>query len=254
MTTGAGDEWRDHGQVSKRSKSGNLPGLRNFHDCAAAKRSWIDAVNLYVLPAGPIQTNAYLLTAPERGEAVLIDAPGGILAEIEPMLQRDKCRLVELWLTHGHWDHTQGGAEVVRKTKAVVRAHADDRAMIETPEVMERFMGEKMNLQPIHVDHWIKQGDRFNALGTTVEVRHVPGHCPGNVLFYFSDLAGAFVGDALFNGSIGRTDLPGGSFELLEKSIREQIYSLPDSTVVYPGHGPKTTVGDEKAGNPYVTG
>ena len=209
-------------------------------------------MNLHVLPAGPIQTNAYLLTAPERGEAVLVDAPGAIWAEIAPILQREKCRLVELWLTHGHWDHTQGGAEVVRQTQAKVRAHADDRAMIETPEIMERFMGERMNLQPIHVDYWMKQGDTFEALGATVEVRHVPGHCPGNILFHLAGAGAAFVGDALFNGSIGRTDLPGGDFARLEKSIREQIYTLPDTTVVLPGHGPKTTVAEERAHNPHV--
>ena len=211
-------------------------------------------MNLHVLPAGPIQTNAYLLTAPERGEAVLVDAPGGVWQAVRDIVAKQKCRLVELWLTHGHWDHTQGGAEVVRESGAKVRAHADDRAMIETPEIMERFMGERMNLQPIHVDHWVKQGDRFDALGTTVEVRHVPGHCPGNVLFYFAALSAAFVGDALFNGSIGRTDLPGGDFERLARAIREQIYTLPGDTAVYPGHGPKTTVADERAQNPYVAG
>lgn len=209
-------------------------------------------MNLYVLPAGPIQTNAYLLLAPERGEAVLIDAPGGILAQIKPILEQEKCRLTELWLTHGHWDHTQGGAEVVEATAAKVRAHVDDRVLIETPEIMERFMGERMNLRPIHVDHWVQQGDQFPALGSTVEIRHVPGHCPGNILFYFADLGGAFVGDALFNGSIGRTDLPGGNFEQLAAAIRAQIYTLPDETLVYPGHGPKTSVGAEKTGNPYV--
>ncbi|PTX99135.1 MBL fold metallo-hydrolase [Opitutus sp. ER46] len=211
-------------------------------------------MNLHVLPAGPIQTNAYLLMAPERGEAVLVDAPGDIWAEIEPLLQEKKCRLVELWLTHGHWDHTQGGAEVVRQTGAKVRAHRDDQIMIEDPSVMERFMGETLNLEPMHVDLWVKQGDRFDALGHQVEVRHVPGHCPGNVLFHFPALGCAIVGDALFNGSVGRSDLPGGSFEQLEKSIREQIYTLPDNTVVFPGHGPKTTVGDEKQHNPYVRG
>ena len=210
-------------------------------------------MNLHVLPAGPIQTNAYLLTAPERGEAVLMDAPGGVWAAVAPILAQQKCRLAELWITHGHWDHTQGGAEVVRQTGAKVRAHVDDRAMIETPEIMERFMGERMNLQPIHVDHWVTQGERFEALGTSVEVRHVPGHCAGNVLFYFSALGAAFVGDALFNGSVGRTDLPGGSFEQLERSIREQIYTLPGNTIVFPGHGPKTTVATEMAGNPYVS-
>ena len=94
-------------------------------------------VNLHVLPAGPIQTNAYLLTAPERGEAVLIDAPGEVWAEVAPILEAEKCKLTELWLTHGHWDHMQGGAEVVRATGAKVLAQIGDREMIETPEIME---------------------------------------------------------------------------------------------------------------------
>jgi glyoxylase-like metal-dependent hydrolase (beta-lactamase superfamily II) len=119
---------------------------------------------------------------------------------------------------------------------------------------MKKFIGEDLGLEPIKVDFWMKQGDRFEALGTTVEVRHVPGHCPGNILFYLAAANAAFVGDALFNRSIGRTDLPGGSFEMLAKSIREQIYTLPDQTTVYPGHGEPTSVGDEKAGNPYVKG
>jgi hydroxyacylglutathione hydrolase len=211
-------------------------------------------VNLHVLPAGPIQTNAYLLTAPERGEAVLIDSPGDVWADVQPILTSEKCRLTELWITHGHWDHTQGGAEVVTQSKAKVRAHMADRMLIETPEMMERFMGERLNLKPIHVDHWVTAGERFEALGLQVEVRHVPGHCPGNVLFYFPAMHGAFVGDALFNGSIGRTDLPGGDFAQLERAIREQIFTLPNETVVFPGHGPKTTVGHERQNNPYVTG
>ena len=211
-------------------------------------------MNLHVLPAGPIQTNAYLLTVPQRGEAVLIDAPGAVWGPVKKILTEEKCALRELWLTHGHWDHTQGGAEVVRDSGAKVKAHVDDRAMIETPEIMERFMGERMNLQPIHVDHWVKQGETFEALGVTVEVRHVPGHCPGNVLFYFATLGAAFVGDALFNGSIGRTDLPGGDFDTLERAIREQIYTLPPETMVLAGHGPKTTVKHERATNPYVSG
>lgn len=211
-------------------------------------------MKLHVLPAGPIQTNAYLLTAPARAEAVLIDAPEGVWSDVQPILAEAKCGLTELWLTHGHWDHMQGGAEVVQTSGARVRAHLDDRALIETPDVMERFMGEAMSLQPVRVDTWVKQGDRFDALGTTVEVRHVPGHCPGNVLFYFAALKAAFVGDALFNGSIGRTDLPGGDFAQLERSIREQIYTLPPDTIVFPGHGPRTTVEQEQAGNPYVSG
>ena len=209
-------------------------------------------MKLHVLPAGPIQTNAYLLTAPERGEAVLIDAPGDVWLAVEAVLRDEKCRLTELWITHGHWDHTQGGAEVVRRSGAKVRAHAEDRVLIETPEIMERFLGESLQLEPLKVDGWVGQGDRLDALGLAFEVRHVPGHCPGNILFYCAALRAAFVGDALFAGSVGRTDLPGGDFEVLEASIRGQIYSLPKDTTVFPGHGPRTTVGAEKAGNPHV--
>ncbi|HXA14674.1 MAG TPA: MBL fold metallo-hydrolase [Opitutaceae bacterium] len=211
-------------------------------------------MTIHVLPAGPIETNAYLLTEPSRGEAVLIDAPGEVWADVESILRKEKCRLVELWLTHGHWDHMQGGAEVVRATGARVRAHQADRAMIETPEIMKRFLMPGQELEPVKVDAWLRPGETIAALGTTAEVRHVPGHCPGNVLFYFSAAGFAFVGDALFAGSVGRTDLPGGDFATLENSIRSQIYTLPDATKVFPGHGPDTTVGEEKRSNPYVAG
>jgi hydroxyacylglutathione hydrolase len=211
-------------------------------------------MKIHVLPAGPIETNAYLLTDAARGEAVLIDAPGGIWALAEPILAREKCRLTELWLTHGHWDHIQDAAQVVRASGAKVRGHAADRHFFDTPEIMSAFLSSQITLEKIAVDHWVEQGDRFKALGRTVEVRHVPGHCPGKVLFYFGEEGMAFVGDALFAGNVGRTDLPGGSREVLVKAIRSEIYSMPDVTVVYPGHGPETTVGVEKRGNPYVRG
>lgn len=217
------------------------------------------AVKIHVLPSGPIQTNGYLLTAPKLGTAVLVDAPGGILAKIKPVLQREGCKLTDLWLTHGHWDHMQDAARVKRETGARIFAHAADREWLENPGVMEAFMGEAMALESVPVDAWIGQGDRLEALGRSFEVRHVPGHAPGNVLFYLAAEPGgepaqglALVGDALFNSGVGRWDLPGGSFEVLERSIREQIYTLPDDTVVLPGHGEPTLVGVEKETNPYV--
>ncbi len=218
-------------------------------------------VKLHVLPSGPIQTNAYLLTEPKTGEAVLVDAPGGIMEKIRPLLAKEGCALKELWLTHGHWDHMQDGALVKRETGAVVRAHRADQPLIETPEIMEGFMGQRLGLVGVKVDAWVEQGGKLTALGRGFEVRHVPGHCPGNVLFHCASASAeasarqggvAFVGDALFNGGVGRWDLPGGDFETLARSIREQIYTLPDDTIVFPGHGPRTTVADEKAGNPYV--
>lgn len=213
-------------------------------------------MNLHVLPAGPLQTNAYLLTAPERKEAVLIDAPLGVWAEVEPLLAQSGCALRELWLTHGHFDHMEGAAEIVRAAHPAVRAHAADRVLYETPGRMkwfiEMFLPGHPDIQPVYPDAWMDAGSRFECLGQSVEVRHVPGHADGNIVFYLPGLGLAFVGDSLFAGSVGRTDLPGGSFEVLESSIREQLYTLPDETVIYPGHGPKSTIGAEKRGNPYV--
>lgn len=210
-------------------------------------------VKIHVLPSGPIQTIGYLLTEPKLGEAVLIDAPGGILEKIRPLLAQEGCKLTQLWLTHGHWDHTQDAARVKRELGVRVLAQREDQALIETPEIMEEFMGARMGLEGVAVDTWVGQGDRIAALGREFEVRQVPGHCPGNILFYAAGAKAAFVGDALFNRGVGRWDLPGGNLELLTRSIREQIYTLPDDTIVFPGHGPRTTVGEEKTGNPYVT-
>jgi hydroxyacylglutathione hydrolase len=211
-------------------------------------------MKIHVLPSGPIETNGYLLTDSARGEAVLVDAPGDIWKLAGPILERENCKLTELWLTHGHWDHTQDAAKVVRATGAKTRGHRADSHFFETPQIMSAFLSSRIQLEPVAIDVWVAQGDRFEALGRTVEVRHVPGHCPGNVLFYFEAEGVAFVGDALFAGSVGRTDLPGGSREQLMEAIRSQIYAMPDATVVYPGHGPETTTGTEKRTNPHVRG
>ncbi|MCU0791831.1 MAG: MBL fold metallo-hydrolase [Opitutaceae bacterium] len=212
------------------------------------------SLKLHVCPAGPIETNAYLLTDAARGEAVLIDAPGDVWADIEPVLKREGCALKELWLTHGHWDHMQGVAEVVRATGAKVSAHPDDKVLLETPGVMEVFLPSTIKLAPVRTDRWLAQGERIEALGLAWEVRHVPGHCPGSVLFWCETEGVAFCGDAIFNGGVGRTDFPGGSMAMLEKSIRGQIYTLPADTRLYPGHGDATTVAAERAGNPFVRG
>jgi glyoxylase-like metal-dependent hydrolase (beta-lactamase superfamily II) len=174
--------------------------------------------------------------------------------QVAPILASERCRLGQLWLTHGHWDHTQGAAEVVRRTGARVFAHRDDAPLIETPEVMRPLLAQGIVVEPVKVDTWLEDGDSIEAFGGKVRVSHVPGHCPGSLLFYLDGAGAAFAGDVLFRGSVGRTDLPGGDFDELERSIRSRIYTLPDSTTVYPGHGGPTTVGEEKAGNPHVSG
>lgn len=212
-------------------------------------------MKIHVLPGGILETNAYLLTSPERGEAVLIDAPDGVWDDVAPLLASDGCRLTELWLTHGHWDHMQDAARIARECGAKIRAHPADRVLLETPAVMSAFLMGRVRLEPVAVDHWLAPGERLTAPdGSAVEVRHVPGHCPGNVLFYLAGTKIAFVGDAIFAGGVGRSDLPGGDGKVLAESIRSQIYTLPDETVLYPGHGPETTVGRERATNPFVRG
>lgn len=211
-------------------------------------------MNVHILPGGPIATNAYLLTEPSTGEAVLVDAPEGTWERIRPILAREGARLSALWLTHGHWDHTQGAAEVVRASGAPVSAHRADRPMIETPEVMRPLILPGLIIEPVAVDHWLEDGAVVPALGEQVEVGHAPGHSPGSLVFYFPRAGTVFAGDVLFLGNVGRTDVPGGSFELLERSIRTRLFTRPDATTVFPGHGPSTTIGQEKESNPYVGG
>lgn len=209
-------------------------------------------MKIHVLPSGPLQTNGYLLTDARVGEAVLVDAPLDVTDLVQPILAQEGVKLTALWLTHGHFDHMQDAARLKREFGVRVVAHRDDQGLIETPEIMEGFMGARLGLEGVKVDQWVAGGDKLPALGRGFEVRHVPGHCPGNILFYQADAKVALVGDALFAGGVGRWDLPGGGFDQLAASIRTQIYTLPDETVVLPGHGPSTTVGEEKEGNPYV--
>lgn len=207
---------------------------------------------IHALPAGPIETNAFLLTDSERQEAILVDAPDGIDALIKPVLASEGCRLTELWLTHAHWDHMQGLDAVVKATGAQVSAHPDDRILLETPGVMEVFLPSHIRLKAVRVDRWVTHGQALQALGRSWEVRHIPGHCPGSVLFWCATEGVAFSGDAILMGGVGRTDFPQCSFAQLARSIREHIYTLPDETVLLTGHGDATRVGVEMRENSHV--
>ncbi|MFU8847104.1 MAG: MBL fold metallo-hydrolase [Opitutales bacterium] len=199
----------------------------------------------------PIGTNAIALIDPERKECVIIDAPAEAFAWAQKVAEHHASKIVALILTHGHWDHILDGSKFV-EAGIPTYGHAEDALMFAEPSRMANYAMPGMEFQAVRIDHWIAQGQTLDLLGRSLEIRHVPGHCPGNILVYLPDQAVAVVGDALFAGSIGRYDLPGGDFAVLEKSIREQIYTLPDTTKVYPGHGPTTTVGAEKQSNPFV--
>lgn len=199
----------------------------------------------------PIGTNAIELIDPDRKECVVIDAPAQAFAWARSLMEQHGCRIVGLVLTHGHWDHILDAWKFA-EAGVPVYGHADDAEMFAHPSRMASYALPGLELKPVAIDHWIVQGEKLDLLGREMEVRHVPGHCPGNILVYVPSESVVMVGDALFSGSIGRYDLPGGSFSQLEQSIREQIYTLPDATRIYPGHGPSTTVGAEKGSNPFV--
>ena len=200
---------------------------------------------------GPIGTNAFLAWKENGQDAILIDAPPEAKETIDPILKLRGLKLSAIWLTHGHWDHMAGAAELVEGEISVL-GHKDDLQLFENPQCMSSFAMPGMNFQPVKITQWISDGDRLDLLGREVDVLHVPGHCPGNVAFHVPSKNCCFVGDAIFAGSIGRTDLPGGDFATLEKSIREKLYCLPGETSLHPGHGPDSTVDREMATNPFV--
>ena len=207
---------------------------------------------------GPFETNAYLITAEGSKEAVLVDAPKGAAGNLLDEVKERGLNLTHLLLTHGHWDHMCDAAKVKAATGAKVIAHRDDQILIEgIASVKARYQAMIPWLTDddfigCKVDQWMTQGDTLTLLGRTLEVRHVPGHCPGSLLFYSATDQLAWVGDAIFQGSVGRTDLPGGDWPTLLHSIRQQIYSLPASTQLLPGHGDATLVSVEMASNPYA--
>lgn len=199
----------------------------------------------------PIGTNAIALIDSDRGECVIIDAPAEAYDWATQVAAQHSCEIVALILTHGHWDHILDGWKFAG-AGIPTYGHEADTEMFAEPSRMASYAMPGLELKSVPIDHWIVQGQKLEMLGTELEVRHVPGHCPGNVLVHIESESAAVVGDVIFAGSVGRYDLPGGDFSVLERSIREQVYTLPDATTIYPGHGPITTVGQEKQSNPFV--
>jgi hydroxyacylglutathione hydrolase len=202
------------------------------------------------LTTGPFQENGYLLADPDTRDAVIVD-PG---SEAELFLRRiESERLTPraVWLTHAHVDHILGVAAVVERTGGGVWMHPADRPLYDSAEDQALMFGlEATPLPP--PDHSLAHGDTLSLGALTFTVRHVPGHSPGSVAFAGHGIV--FVGDALFAGSVGRVDLPGGDGAQLLASIHDQLLTLPDATVVYSGHGPETTIGQERRFNPFLTG
>lgn len=215
---------------------------------------------LETVPVGPFGTNLYLIVDETKTRCVLVDAPPGADETVLPVLKNRGLSLDAILITHGHWDHNGGVAGVLAGTRPdlPVFAHEDGRDFHEKPEKFAPWYQAAIpglsdaDFPAFSLSRPTADGEKFLLLGKEWQALFVPGHCPGSLAFYCPEEKWLFTGDALFAGSIGRTDLPGGSFAVLEKSIREKIFPLPGDVRVFPGHGPATTIGDEVAFNPYV--
>jgi glyoxylase-like metal-dependent hydrolase (beta-lactamase superfamily II) len=178
--------------------------------------------------------------------------PGADTPRILDAIERENLELESILLTHAHIDHVEGVADVRRAAPDVpIWLHADARAMYRAVPHQAALFGLEMGVQP-EPTHELAHGAKLTVVYCAYGVRYAPGHAPGHVILVAVDQSVAIVGDVVFHGSIGRTDLPGGDFHALMASIRGQLLTLPDATVLYPGHGPPTTVGDERRGNPFL--
>jgi len=201
--------------------------------------------------SGPVMgENAYLVWSGGQRKAVAID-PGEGAAEMLKAVEAEGLTLEAVLLTHAHFDHIEGVGEIVRQTDAPVYLHPDARPFYDHAPQQAAMFGMWVETPP-PPSHTLAHGQQLELGGARFQVREAPGHAPGHVILYVEEAGVAFVGDVVFQGSIGRTDLPGGDFQLLMRSIREQVLTLPDETVLYPGHGPETTVGHERATNPFL--
>lgn len=194
--------------------------------------------------------NSFLCWNPAVGGALAID-PGGAADAMAELLAETGRKLAAILLTHAHLDHVEGVARLVRRTGAATYLHPADQPLYERVVQQALAFGLQLEPQP-PIDHALVHGQRLELAGIELEIRHAPGHSPGHVVLYAPAEALAFVGDVIFFGSIGRSDLPGGDFAQLLRSIREQVLTLPPETVLHPGHGPATTVAHESATNPFL--
>ncbi|GAA0443363.1 MBL fold metallo-hydrolase [Lentibacillus halophilus] len=206
-------------------------------------------MNVHCIPAGPLGTNCYIV---RNGTDALIIDPGGDEDHIIQYLTDAGVTPRAIFLTHAHFDHI-GAVSALRFYYDIdVHIHVNEQHWLDDPEKngSSLFLGRGIKTE--QAEHVLVPG-RLQEGSMSFDVIHTPGHSPGSVSFLFHDEQVIISGDVLFNGGIGRTDLPGGDIQQLERSIRTSLYGLPDSYVVYPGHGPETTIGQEKQQNPFFT-
>ena len=203
-----------------------------------------------VLATGPLQCNCQILGDEDSRTALVVD-PGDDIPEIEQLLERRGLTVVKILFTHAHFDHIGHAAELKRSSGAPTWLHKLEVPVLESLDQQAAWIGVEPG-EKAGIDHYYDQGDVVDFCGHELRVLFTPGHSPGSVSLYLPSLERLIAGDVLFRDSIGRTDLPGGDTEQLLASIRDQVLTLPDDTVVFPGHGPATTIGRERRQNPFL--
>lgn len=201
------------------------------------------------LQVGMLSSNCYILGDEKNKKAVIID-PGGNAEDILSIVEKEGFTVELILLTHGHMDHMAGLEEVRAATGAKVAIHEDDAPMLlsSAQNLSEYMMGQKSSLAPAEIE--LKDAEKLSVGDLILEIIHTPGHTPGSISIKVDNII--FTGDTLFAGSIGRSDFPGGSFEQLMASIKTKLLIQNDDVVIYPGHGIRSTIKQEKATNPFL--
>jgi hydroxyacylglutathione hydrolase len=203
-----------------------------------------------VFEGGPVATNGYLVADRSGGQALVIDAPQDTATAMVAHAREWNTPIRFLINTHAHWDHFLDNSALLRLTGAKFGIHRESAPLLKVPQA--QMFGIDVDVEPGTPDFFLEERQPLTVGDLKFEVLHCPGHCPGSVVLFEPREQVAFVGDVLFAGSIGRTDLPGGDYETLMRSIHEKLLPLGDDVRVCSGHGPATTIGEERRRNPFL--
>ena len=209
-------------------------------------------LKVLLVPVTPFQQNCSLVIDEDTMAAAVVD-PGGDVARIQEAIAKAGVTVEKILLTHGHIDHAGGAAELAGKLGVKIEGpHKDDKFLLDNlPQSGARF--GMLEARVVTPDRWLEDGNEVRVGGLSFSIITAPGHSPGSVVYFNADHKFALMGDVLFQGSIGRTDLPGGNHETLLASIREKVFPLGDDVVFLPGHGGASRIGEERRSNPFLT-
>ena len=203
-----------------------------------------------ILPVGPLQCNCSIIGDETTREAMVID-PGDDIADVLAIVQKHNLQVKQIVITHAHIDHVGGAMKLRAATGAPIVLNHNDYMLLKMLDLQAAWIG-MASPGKVEIDHSIAEADKIVAGSLSADVLHTPGHTEGSICLYFPTEKKLIAGDTLFAGSIGRTDLPGGSFEKIINSLHGKLMTLPDETVVVPGHGPITTIAEERESNPFL--